>query len=354
MLKSNSSVYVFGAGSFGIEVATILTKFGITVHGILDNLKTGVAGGWKIQHPKSADPNLPIALGVCNLAVDLKLIESDLKNYGFNEVYTPVHLFNFFEENGLEKEHYWLTTNRSLYDKSRKEIDKFSGILIDDESKFLLESLINYRTKGDIGFLPDVNPVSHQYLPRDLEAVPSPMHLVDCGAYVGEFLDYADERNFKIGSYYAFEPDPTNYEKLISRMKNLPLDVPGVSFPLGVAEKPKQVRFSANGTLGAAISEHGDTVIQVTSLDSALFNIPINYIKMDIEGAEMDALQGSLEILNRHRPNLAISAYHKPDDLWQIGLWLDGLDLDYRFAIRQYGHQCFDTVLYAFARNEEQ
>ena len=180
------------------------------------------------------------------------------------------------------------------------------------------------------------------------------MHLVDCGAYVGEFLDYAVERKFSIGSYYAFEPDPTNYEKLKSRMQNLPLDVPGVSFPLGVAEKVKQVRFSADGNLGAAISEIGDTVIQVTSLDSALMNIPINYIKMDIEGAEMDALRGSLEVLKRNKPSLAISAYHKPEDLWEIGLWLDGLDLGYKFALRQYGHQCFDTVLYAFVRNEEQ
>jgi hypothetical protein len=92
----------------------------------------------------------------------------------------------------------------------------------------------------------------------------------------------------------------------------------------------------------------------VTSLDSALINIPINYIKMDIEGAEMDALRGSLEVLKRNKPSLAISAYHKPEDLWEIGLWLDGLDLGYKFALRQYGHQCFDTVLYAFVRNEEQ
>jgi FkbM family methyltransferase len=354
MLNSNSDLYVFGAGSFGIEVATLLSQYGITVQGILDNVKTGTVGPWKIQHPKEADPNLPVALGVCNLAADLKLIESDLMNYGFTEFYTPVHLFSFFESHGLEKDHYWLTTNSSLYNKSRKEIGNFSKILIDDESKSLLESLISYRTKGEIGFLPDVYPVSHQYLPRDIKVVPSPMHLVDCGAYVGEFLDYADERNFSIGSYYAFEPDPTNYEKLKSRMQNLPLNVPGVSFPLGVAEKAKQVRFSADGNLGAAISENGDTVIQVTSLDSALINIPINYIKMDIEGAEMDALRGSLELLKRHKPSLAISAYHKPEDLWEIGLWLDGLDLGYKFALRQYGHQCFDTVLYAFVRNEEQ
>jgi FkbM family methyltransferase len=352
MLNSNKDLYVFGAGSFGIEVATLLTQYGITVKGILDNVKTGTVGQWKIQHPKSADPDLPVALGVCNLAVDLNVVASDLVSYGFNVFYTPVHLFKFFESHGLEKDHYWLTTNSSLYNKSKKDIENFSKILIDDESKSLLESLISYRIEGEIDFLPAVHPVSHQYLPWDIEVVPSPIHLVDCGAYVGEFLDYANERNFSIGSYYAFEPDPTNYERLRSRMQKLPVNVPGVSFPLGVAEQSKQVRFSADGTLGAAISEHGDTVIQVTSLDNALVNIPINYIKMDIEGAEMDALHGAIKLLKKRRPSLAISAYHKPEDLWLIGLWLDGLDLGYKFAIRQYGHQCFDTVLYAFVGSE--
>ena len=198
MLKPNSDLYVFGAGSFGIEVATLLTQYGITVHGILDNVKTGNVGQWKIQHPKSADSNLPVALGVCNLAVDLKLIAFDLKSYGFDVFYSPVHLFNYFENAGLEKEHYWLTTNSNLYNKSRKEIEDFSKILIDDESKSLLDSLISYRTKGEISLLPDVYPVSHQYLPKDIDVVPTPMHLVDCGAYVGEFLDYAVERKFSI------------------------------------------------------------------------------------------------------------------------------------------------------------
>lgn len=348
MLNSKSKAYVFGGGTFGIEAADLLTQYGFSVEGILDNFKTGTAGKWTVQHPSTANSAVPVVLGACNLAVDLNAVADDLRSYGFTEFFTPVEFFLYLKSQGHHKEHYWLTTNSKLYLDSMQEIEKFRNLLMDEESKSLVSSIIEYRTVGKMETLPDVHPVSHQYLPFDLDVVPNPLHLVDCGAFVGEILDYADERNFAITSYYGFEPDPINFEKLVVRAQALPTSVPGVVFPLGVAEKSKQVRFSSDGTLGAAISAHGETVIQVTSLDEALINLPINYIKMDIEGAEMDALQGSLKTLNSKRPNLAISIYHKPADLWEIGLWLNDLNLGYRFAIRQYGHQCFDTVLYAF------
>jgi len=69
---------------------------------------------------------------------------------------------------------------------------------------------------------------------------------------------------------------------------------------------------------------------------------------MEIEGAEQDALYGMSKLLQNQRPSLAISAYHKPTDLWSLGLWLDKLDLGCKFSIRCFGHQCFDTVLYAY------
>ena len=348
MLEPKSKVYVFGGGTFGIDVAGLLTKYGIHVEGILDNAKTGTLGKWDVLHPSKAESTIPIVIGVCNLAVDLNLIAADLRSYGFSEFVTPVELYKFFELQGLDRDHYWLTTNTDLYLDSKQKIQNFRDLLMDEESRSLLSALVKYRTEGMMEDLPKVHPVSHQYLPLDLDVVPSPLHLVDCGAFVGEILDYAHERNFYVKSYFGFEPDPINFEKLVARAKALPETVPGTVFPLGVAEKSKQVRFSSDGTLGAAIAEHGETVIQVTSLDEVLVNQPVNYIKMDIEGAEMDALEGSLMILQKNKPNLAISIYHKPADLWEIGLWLDELNLGYKFAIRQYGHQCFDTILYAF------
>lgn len=348
MLEGYSKVHVFGAGTFGQDVAKILTDFGIEVVNILDNHKEGRIGNWDLMHPLQADKSIPIVFGVCNLAVDLKLLKSELSKYGFSDFMSPVSLFNSLAKKGFERDHYWLTTRGEIYKENLSQINLFSSLLADEESKVLMQSLLAYRENGNIDDLPDVNPVSNQYLPFELNIVPQPMHLVDCGAFVGEFLDYAEGRNFSVDSFYAFEPDPDNFEKLVLRMERMPSNSRGIALPMGVAETAKQVRFSADGSLGAAIDVNGNTVIQVVSIDESLKNIPINYIKMDIEGAEMDALKGAVKTISSTKANLAISAYHKPEDLWEIGLWLNGLDLGYQFVLRQYGHQCFDTVLYAF------
>ena len=71
------------------------------------------------------------------------------------------------------------------------------------------------------------------------------------------------------------------------------------------------------------------------------------HVKLDIEGAESDALDGMTGLLTAVRPRLAVCAYHRPDHLWTLLLQLAALDLGYRFHMRCYGAQCFETVLYA-------
>jgi hypothetical protein len=67
---------------------------------------------------------------------------------------------------------------------------------------------------------------------------------------------------------------------------------------------------------------------------------------MDIEGAELEALKGASETIIKHKPNLAISLYHKPQDLWEIPNFIKSLRNDYKFYLRSHGHLTFDSVLY--------
>jgi hypothetical protein len=75
----------------------------------------------------------------------------------------------------------------------------------------------------------------------------------------------------------------------------------------------------------------------------------IDFLKMDIEGSELGALHGSEKALRRWRPKLAISLYHRPEDLFTIPLWLDSLDCGYRFFLDHYSIHHEETVLYATA-----
>jgi hypothetical protein len=68
---------------------------------------------------------------------------------------------------------------------------------------------------------------------------------------------------------------------------------------------------------------------------------------LDIEGAELDALQGARRLIEKNRPGIAVCLYHFPHHLWAIPLWLAELDLRYRFYYRAHEHCTFETVLYA-------
>ena len=87
-------------------------------------------------------------------------------------------------------------------------------------------------------------------------------------------------------------------------------------------------------------------------MDDLIGSSFINYIKMDIEGAEISAIAGLKNTIIKQNPHLAISVYHKPTDLWEIPFKINQIAPDtYSFFLRVYGHQTFDTVLYCIPRN---
>lgn len=71
------------------------------------------------------------------------------------------------------------------------------------------------------------------------------------------------------------------------------------------------------------------------------------FIKMDIEGAEKEALIGAEQIIRCHKPKLAICVYHKPEDIYVLPELINSFREDYRFYLRHYSNTIYETVLYA-------
>lgn len=88
---------------------------------------------------------------------------------------------------------------------------------------------------------------------------------------------------------------------------------------------------------------------QVKRLDDVLKSRNVTYIKMDVEGAEMNALLGAEHIIRTQRPRLSVCVYHKVSDFWQIPLLLNKFNHEYKFVLRHYSKtSCEETVLYAY------
>ena len=73
----------------------------------------------------------------------------------------------------------------------------------------------------------------------------------------------------------------------------------------------------------------------------------VDFIKMDIEGAESEALEGAKQTIRAFHPKLAISVYHKLDDFWTIPKYIDQLGMGYRFYLRHFTIHREETVLFA-------
>lgn len=86
--------------------------------------------------------------------------------------------------------------------------------------------------------------------------------------------------------------------------------------------------------------------MEVTSLDYT-YKDRVSFIKMDIEGSELEAIKGCKEHIKRDKPILAICVYHKPEDIVDIPLYILSLRSDYRFMMRHYSTKNSETVLYA-------
>ncbi len=177
--------------------------------------------------------------------------------------------------------------------------------------------------------------------------------VLDCGAAFGDVsLQFALSVG-KYGRVVCFEPYPLFLRVFRENMKLNP----ALASRIEVVERAawdrdsETLSFIAGGG-GSRIDEEGRTELKIatTTIDAVVRerNLPrVDFIKMDIEGAELKALRGAEATLKAYRPKLAVCLYHSPQDFREIPEYLDSLGLDYRFHLNQHYMNQWETVLYA-------
>lgn len=174
---------------------------------------------------------------------------------------------------------------------------------------------------------------------------------IDVGGLDGSSTkDFFQWTNNNYSKSIIFEPNPIEYKVCKDKMLNYN-NVKVVN--KGLWHKKEVLKFFKNqGYIGCGrIESGGEETIETISLDEYLENekeigIP-TFIKMDIEGAELNALKGAEQTIRKYKPKLAISIYHKPEDIWEIPSILLDFVSDYKFYIRHYNIDTAETVLYA-------
>jgi FkbM family methyltransferase len=236
--------------------------------------------------------------------------------------------------------------------QQKDDILKALSLLDDEASRREYVAQLQWRMTYDYDVLPPAID-QEQYFPDDLFGIVEDEVFVDCGAYDGDTIKAFLRRRIDFSKILAFEPDPVNFVHLENYLAELPLYIKNriSARRLAIGASKGTVRFEADGSLGSKVSCQGEVEVECDALDSILDGCIPSYVKMDIEGAELDALQGAHKLMQRNCAIWAVCLYHKPADLWQIPLFIASQSTDYSFFVRKYGGESWETVCYAVPKS---
>ena len=342
----NDPLIVYGLGSTGQVIVDALIDANVAIDLILDRGKSGQAYR---DIPILALDGLPdgrlvgttVLIALHNHYVDIKDIHAKLGEAGAARILTPIHLAQLIDQPGAWPG-YWLDREFD-YAAHEAEFARARALLADEKSQSVFDAILRYRRDGDIADCPTPS-LNDEYTPTDLPRFAGPLRLIDCGAFTGVAIHKFLKAGYAIDSFVAFEPDPANFAILAAR------DFPvrrGLCLPLGTWSETTQLKFSSGSSMASHLSDDGDVTIQCVAIDQVLQGEPVNLVKLDVEGAEIQTLKGMQRIIGEQRPNLLVSAYHTPGHLHEIAALIDDWHLDYRFYLRVHEHNSFGVVLYA-------
>ena len=211
----------------------------------------------------------------------------------------------------------------------------------DDLSVETLADQISFRAHPNYDHQPPPEDCADIYFPdfiqhRDDE------HFVDCGAADGDTIIAFLKRCLPWQDITAYEPDNQNWAKMYEYFKYTTV----YGRLAAVGDYSGLRSFVEAGDYSSHLGD-SDHTVSCVRLDDENFFHPPTYIKMDIEGSELEALWGARRILKEHSPVLAICAYHTSDHLWQIPLLIHAIQPDYKLYLRRYAEGAFEIVWYA-------
>ncbi|MDR2233624.1 MAG: FkbM family methyltransferase [Tannerella sp.] len=238
---------------------------------------------------------------------------------------------------------------RSFVETHRAALEDFYHNLQDQYSKDSFAAYLASKVLQDMRFLPPVFEKT-QYFPQGIFELSRDESYFDCGAFTGDTI--ADFLKATGGSYrhiWAVEPDTMNCNRLTKYINEERLQHVDV-VNKGVYSHAGRLPFQETGNMLSMLVDDAQHFIEVDTIDRIATGNPVTYIKMDVEGAEMEALKGAEQTIRKYTPVLGISIYHKQQDLIDIPHYIKSLVPEYTFYFRVHKKLAIDTVLYAVAK----
>lgn len=223
--------------------------------------------------------------------------------------------------------------SRVWLEKYASQLQQAYALLADAQSRQVFAATLNYKLSGKITYLFDCATNRNEDL-RTVFTWQEGESYLDLGAYNGdtiqEFLSLAPHPQQII----AVEPDRRNCRKLRAwaEAESVSCEV----HECGIWDTQTELAFSDSGGRQSSFCSKPKNTVAVATIDNIVGNRPLTYIKMDVEGAEKQALAGGKRTIQAHMPKMFLAAYHYDNDLWILPLMLKELNPNYKIYLRKH------------------
>lgn len=329
---SKKPKYIFGINNYTLSIMSI-----IKINGIIDEYTQEKSFNLTPIVSLDAIPSNSLVISVVVAGKPL-IVEKKLAEYQFEYL----DYFSFVRYSNLKLK------NIEFWDGAAEDIkinfNKYNSVykmLADSKSKDQFYNLLNFRASHNLKYMRGFeNLLMSQYFEDFLDLKISDEVFIDVGAYDGCTSKEFAKRFPKYKEIHLFDPIADNLnlaKKILKNYNNI------YFHQQGLAAVKSILFFEENGTYSKSAAT--GKKVAVDKLDNVI-NSYVGFIKMDIEGGECDAIIGSTEVILKYHPVLAISAYHKKDDLWRIPEVVFKIRKDYNIYLRHYTEGSLETVLF--------
>ena len=347
--KSGKNFYCYGAGHYLQFSLEFLRRHGLAPAAVLDTVRDGTFEGIPVIRYEHFLSSCPPADSIFLITAPSHALEI---RASLEQRFDPENIVCF------ETELYLrcfpdIDAYRQYLTKYWAEMTAFRAALEDDASRHTFDCVLKGRITGDQRYFGDCY-VPDQYYPRDIISFSPGEVMVELGANDGktlaEFLRLCPDPK----RVYCFEPDP----ECIPLLHAIRVSKPAYCDKIVIVQKgawshTTKLRFFAGGNVSAgnghivSVGQEDTETIETAAVDDVVQE-PISYMKMDIEGCELEALHGAEQQIRRNTPSLAICVYHKMTDFLDIWMFLKNMVPGYHFYLRHHNrYSGTETVLYA-------
>ncbi len=211
--------------------------------------------------------------------------------------------------------------------------------LADDWSRGVFAAALNYKLSGKLHYLFDCATRREDDL-RNLLRLGTEESYLDLGAYTGDTVEeFGRLTDWRWRQVWAVEPDRRSCRRLRQTAERLAQRGLAVEvYESGVWDKAGELSFSDSGGRQSTFVGAAKRTAAVATIDAIAAGCPVSYIKMDVEGAEVQAVTGGRRTIAKDRPKIFMAAYHYDADIFRLPLLLWSLVPEYKIYLRKHAY----------------